>query len=159
MLGAATEPAQLLTQHLIQHGHKRIGMIGGPRPLPRAESAPRVIARRFERQARRDPSLYRESRFGRSDGSRIGRELLEQPDPADSAPDRQQLPRLRRDHAAESLGLSVPGDLAIASFDDFEIGPREPILTCADQPASDIAELAPAVCSRDCGGDDSEPER
>ena len=43
--------------------------------------------------------------------------------------------------AAEALGLKVPDDLAIASFDDFEIGPREPILTCADQPASEIAEL------------------
>ena len=30
VLGAITEPAELLTQHLIEHGHQRIGMIRGP---------------------------------------------------------------------------------------------------------------------------------
>jgi LacI family transcriptional regulator len=59
--------------------------------------------------------------------------------------------------AAETLGLKVPDDLAIASFDDFEIGPREPILTCADQPASEIAELAARRLLARLRGDDSEP--
>ena len=61
--------------------------------------------------------------------------------------------------AAESLGLSVPERSSDRFVDDFEIGPREPILTCADQPASDIAELAARRLLARFRGDDSEPER
>jgi LacI family transcriptional regulator len=157
VLGAASEPAQLLTQHLIQHGHKRIGMIGGPATA----STSRERAEGYRQALREagldeDPSLYRESRFSRSDGSRIGRELLEQPDRPTALLTANSFLAFGVIDAAESLGLSVPGDLAIASFDDFEIGPREPILTCADQPASDIAELAARRLLARLRGDDSE---
>ena len=158
MLGAATEPAQLLTQHLIQHGHKRIGMIGGPA----SASTSRERAEGYRQALREagldeDPSLYRESRFSRSDGSHIGRELLEDPDRPTALLTANSFLAFGVIDAAESLGLSVPDDLAIASFDDFEIGPREPILTCADQPAGDIAELAARRLLARLRGDDSEP--
>jgi LacI family transcriptional regulator len=158
VLGAATEPAQLLTQHLIQHGHRRIGMIGGPA----SASTSRERADGYRQALREagieaDPSLYRESRFSRSDGSKIGRELLEQPGPPTALLTANSFLAFGAMDAAESLGLSVPKDLAIASFDDFEIGPREPILTCADQPASEIAELAARRLLARLRGDDSEP--
>ena len=96
VLGAATEPAQLLTQHLIQHGHKRIGMIGGPASASTSrERADGYRQALREAGIEEDPSLYRESRFSRSDGSQIGRELLEQPDPPTALADGQQLSRLR----------------------------------------------------------------
>jgi LacI family transcriptional regulator len=157
VLGAASEPAQLLTQHLIQHGHKRIGRIGGPATA----STSRERAEGYRQALREagldeDPSLYRESRFSRSDGSRIGRELLEHPDRPTALLTANSFLAFGVIDAAKSLGLSVPDDLAIASFDDFEIGPREPILTCADQPASDIAELAARRLLARLRGDDSE---
>ena len=158
VLGAATEPAQLLTQHLIQHGHRRIGMIGGPASASTSrERADGYRQALREAGIEEDPSLYRESRFSRSDGSQIGRELLEQPDPPTALLTANSFLAFGVIDAAESLGLLVPEDLAIASFDDFEIGPREPILTCADQPASEIAELAARRLLARLRGDDSEP--
>lgn len=157
VLGAASEPAQLLTQHLIQHGHKRIGMIGGPATASTSrERADGYRQALREAGLAEDPSLYRESRFSRSDGSRIGRELLEHPDRPTALLTANSFLAFGVIDAAKSLGLSVPDDLAIASFDDFEIGPREPILTCADQPASDIAELAARRLLARLRGDDSE---
>jgi LacI family transcriptional regulator len=157
VLGAASEPAQLLTQHLIGHGHKRIGMIGGPATAStsreRAEGYRQALR---EAGLEEDPALYRESRFSRSDGSRIGRELLEQPDRPTALLTANSFLAFGVIDAARSLGLSVPEDLAIASFDDFEIGPREPILTCADQPAGDIAELAARRLLARLRGDESE---
>jgi DNA-binding LacI/PurR family transcriptional regulator len=158
VLGATTEPAELLTQHLLEHGHRRIGMIGGPSTA----STSRERAEGY-RQALRaagieaNPALYRESRFSRSDGFQIGCELLQQDEPPTALLTANSFLAFGVIAAAESLGLSVPEDLAIASFDDFEIGPREPILTCADQPASEIAELAARRLLARMRGDDSEP--
>ena len=157
VLGATTEPAQLLTHHLIGHGHRRIGMIGGPS----SASTSRERGQGY-RQALRDagiepdPSLYRESRFSRSDGFEVGRELLQQEDPPTALLTANSFLAFGAIAAAESLGLSVPHGLAIASFDDFEIGPREPILTCADQPASEIAELAARRLLARMRGDESD---
>ena len=158
MLGATTEPAQLLTQHLIEHGHERIGMIGGPS----AASTSRERAEGYRQALREaridaDPSLYRESRFSQSDGFEIGCELLQQPSPPTALLTANSFLAFGVIAAAESLGRSVPDDLAIASFDDFEIGPRSPILTCADQPAPEIAELATRRLLARMRGDDSEP--
>ena len=158
VLGATTEPAQLLTQHLIEHGHRRIGMIGGPSTAStsreRGEGYRQALR---EAQIEVDPSLYRDSRFSRSDGFDIGSELLGGPDPPTALLTANSFLAFGVIGAAEALGLRVPDDLAIASFDDFEIGPREPILTCADQPASEIAELAARRLLALMRGDDSEP--
>jgi LacI family transcriptional regulator len=158
VLGATTEPAQLLTQHLIQHGHRRIGMIGGPSTA--STSRERADGyRQALREARIDvdPSLYRESRFSRSDGFQIGLELLQQTEPPTALLTANSFLAFGVIGAADALGVSVPDDLAIASFDDFEIGPRQPILTCADQPASEIAELAARRLLARMRGDESEP--
>ena len=158
VLGATTEPAQLLTQHLLQHGHHRIAMIGGPAKASTSRERADGYRQAFsEARIEPDPSLYRESRFSRSDGFEIGRELLQLPDPPTALLTANSFLAFGAISAAESLGLSVPDDLAIASFDDFEIGPREPILTCADQPAAEIAELATRRLLARMRGDDSEP--
>ncbi len=158
VLGATTEPAELLTEHLIEHGHQRIGMIGGPS----SASTSRERAEGYRQALREagleaDPDLYRESRFRRADGVQIGKELLESQDPPTALLTANSFLAFGVISAAEELGLSVPGDLAIASFDDFEIGPREPILTCADQPAGEIAELAARRLLARLRGDESEP--
>jgi LacI family transcriptional regulator len=158
VLGATTGPARLLTQHLIEHGHTRIGMIGGPSTAStsreRAEGYREALQ---EARLEADPELYRESRFSRSDGLQIGRELLERPDRPTALLTANSFLAFGVIEAADGLGLRVPDDLAIASFDDFEIGPRPPILTCADQPASDIAELATRRLLSRMRGDESEP--
>ena len=158
VLGATTEPAELLTQHLIEHGHRRIGMIGGPSTA--STSRERADGYRLalrDAQIEADPALYRESRFRQADGFRIGTELLESDNPPTALLTANSFLAFGVITAAEELGFSVPGDLAIASFDDFEIGPRRPILTCADQPASEIAELATRRLLARLRGDDSEP--
>jgi LacI family transcriptional regulator len=158
VLGATNEPAQLLTQHLIGHGHERIGMIGGPSSASTSrERADGYRQALREAGVKADPGLYRESRFSRSDGFAIGTELLSQDDRPTALLTANSFLAFGVISAAESLGLKVPDDLAIASFDDFEIGPREPILTCADQPASEIAELAARRLLGRMRGEDSAP--
>jgi LacI family transcriptional regulator len=158
VLGATTEPAELLTRHLIEHGHRRIGMIGGPSTAStsreRADGYRQALS---HAQIEADPALYRESRFRRADGHRIGKELLEAKSPPTALLTANSFLAFGVISAAQELGLRVPDDLAIASFDDFEIGPREPILTCADQPASEIAELATRRLLARMRGDESEP--
>jgi LacI family transcriptional regulator len=158
VLGATTEPAELLTQHLVEHGHQRIGMIGGPSTASTSrERADGYRQALREAGLKIDPALYRESRFSQSDGFAIGTELLSQPDRPTALLTANSFLAFGVIAAAEALGIKVPDDLAIASFDDFEIGPRAPILTCADQPASEIAELAARRLLARMRGDDSEP--
>jgi len=132
-----------LTTHVIEHGHRRVGMVAGPRHATTARD--RVVGwRRALRQRGVDASkdLVRYADYTRAGGREAGRSLLCSPDPPTAIFAGNNFLAFGVLDAASELGLRVPDDLALVTFDDAEVTPTEPLLTCADQPAAEIGRTA-----------------
>src|ERR1700687_3791566 len=75
--GESRRASTLLTQHLIQHGHRRIGLISGPADISTAQERERGF-----RDAMREhdlevlPALVRRAPYSREGGYRAGLSLL-----------------------------------------------------------------------------------
>jgi LacI family transcriptional regulator len=100
------------------------------------------------------PEWQLQSALDRYDSYRVSRELLggtPRPGAIFTHTDEQAIGVL---YAAASLGLRVPGDLAVASFDDIrEACIVQPALTTVRQPIADAARLAVDVLLGDRNGD------
>ncbi|MEH0986053.1 LacI family DNA-binding transcriptional regulator [Micromonospora sp. CPCC 205556] len=132
------------TAHLLSHGHRRIGCLAGPADL--YPTVDRVAGwRRALSEARLDPdaSPLVHVPFGRAHGYRAGRQLLGGAQPPDAlfvASDEQAVGVLR---AAAELGVRVPADLALCSFDGIEASAYTvPALTTMRQPFEELGRAA-----------------
>ncbi len=123
--------AYQLMQHLIQHGHRRIGVLTGPE----AESHARE---RMEgcRQALQEAGYTSEGmliaagNWSVEDGYRITREWLEGKWPPTAIFSSNNLMCMGALYAIQECGLCVPRDVAVVSFDGVEFGTfLRPILT------------------------------
>lgn len=139
------QAAREITQYLIQLGHKRIGHISGD---------PNHVASLLRRQGyeeaiidaglpRPDPSLVSEGRFDFRLALDSAERILSQEDRPTAifaASDDMAAATLI---AAGKMGLSVPGDLSIAGFDDTPIAQNIwPALTTIAQPFQEMANEA-----------------
>lgn len=163
--------AQAATEHLIEHGARTIGFIGGPLRL--ATSQQRMDGWRAALDGHgldHDDSLIYTAAFTKYGGYVAARELLtscRKPRSLFVASEEQALGVLR---AAAEHGINVPEDLAVITFDGTEASEyASPPLTSIAQPFDEIArhsiellrhpEQAPStvVCSfalvlrRSCG--------
>lgn len=132
------------THHLITHGFERVDTIAGPK----STSTGRLRAQGWEQAlqaAGLDPQDSRLVRapFTREGGAAAAAELLaqaERPRALFVASEQQALGAL---YVAWKLGIDVPNDLAIVSFDGTEASRfATPPLTTIVQPTSEIAEKA-----------------
>lgn len=134
--------ARAATEHLIEHGRRRIGFIAGPAALPTSqdratgwESA--LAAAGLER----GPLV--EAPFSRAGGLEAGRRLLlgpDRPDAVFASNDQQAVGLLR---AAHDLGVRVPEDLGVITFDGSQDAAFAiPSLSSVVQPLAEIAEHA-----------------
>jgi LacI family transcriptional regulator len=136
--------AALAVGHLVEHGHRRIGMLGGP---------PRFTAVRERDRGWRealtaadiapgDLPVYR-SRFDRYEAFDVMAQLLTTPLPFTALfvhTDEQAIGVI---HACHAAGLSLPDDLAIVSFDGIrEAALVTPRLTSVHQPIVEMARRA-----------------
>ncbi|MFT5836651.1 MAG: LacI family transcriptional regulator [Candidatus Azotimanducaceae bacterium] len=131
------QAAELLVQHLMEHGHKHFAWVGGNRNTQRANSRLKAIQSALHlRDASIDPKFCIESESGdHRDGSQIAEALLEAAgsDPIPTAwisfngvMARGAISLLRR------KGLSVPSDISVAAFDGTRVCEDEhPTLTAA----------------------------
>lgn len=132
------------TQHLIQLGHRRIAMIGGP---PRVWcSRARIDGYRAaleDAEIRVDPDLVRNGDFHVDSGYEQGIELLQLQDRPTAVFAGSDLQALGVYRAARELGLRIPEDLSVVGYDDLPvarwIGPE---LTTIRQPLIEMAEQA-----------------
>ena len=130
------------TTHLIGHGRRRIGCVAGLAGLhptvDRVAGWQRALA-----EAGREPAALVHVPFGRAHGYRAGRALLAERDRPDAlfvASDEQALGVVR---AAAEMGVRVPDDLAIFSFDGIEGGAYTvPALSTMRQPVEELGRLA-----------------
>ena len=134
----------LATRHLLDLGHRRIGIITGPQDMMAA------TARLSGYRAALDgagvpvaPELVRPGTFHHRDGLKEGRALLtlrQRPTAVFASSDLQALGVYE---AARMLGLSIPDDLSVVGYDDLQIAQWVgPALTTIRVPLSDMAKQA-----------------
>jgi LacI family transcriptional regulator len=136
--------AREMTEHLADLGHTRIGFIMGD---PRYGAAPArregFVAAMKARGLRVDEAWIRDGDFTFESGHRAAAALLalpERPTAIFASNDDMALGALA---AAAEADLSVPGDLAIAGFDDSPVSRlSRPQLTTIRQPLVEMSTLA-----------------
>ncbi|GHJ07297.1 transcriptional regulator [Micromonospora humidisoli] len=132
------------TRHLVDLGHRRIGVLTGP---------VRDLSARARRDGFRaaldyagvpfDERLERSGVFAFEDGLRLGGELLAGPAPPTAVVCGNDLQALGVYAAAREAGLRIPDDLSVVGFDDVdEAAWLAPPLTTVRQPFGEIGATA-----------------
>jgi LacI family transcriptional regulator len=133
-------------RHLIEVGHRRIGLITGPRTLSTGKEryqgyrqALTVAGLPFKAE------LVRSAHFGDEDGYRAAAKLLSLDDRPTAIFACNNLSGLGLMRAIRDAGLSCPDDVAVACFDDFDwVDAFHPRLTTVAQPTEAIGRQAMA---------------
>lgn len=132
------------TEHLIELGHRRIAVIGGPEDFLCSRARIDGYRAAVERAGIGvDPDLVRHGNFHHEGGYDEARVLLELPDPPTAifaGSDEQAFGVME---AARQAGLSVPHDLSVVGFDDLPMARwSSPPLTTVRQPLADMGRMA-----------------
>jgi LacI family transcriptional regulator len=131
-------------RHLAGLGHRRIGCVAGPPGL--SPSALRLAGYRQaleEAGLAYDPELVRHGDFHPASGHAATRALLALPRPPTALFACNDLMAFGALRAAAELGRRVPGDLAVAGYDDVELAAfAVPPLTTVAQPRAEMGRAA-----------------
>ena len=129
------------TDHLLRRPSRRVAMVQGP---PGAGGRRNEGYLRALRAAgRSEPELVLSGERTRSGGAAAMRRLLALPDPPQAVFCANDLMAFGVLDAARAAGLDVPGDLAVAGFDDIEAAAMaHPPLTTVSSPAYETGLLA-----------------
>jgi len=153
--GESSRSSILLTEHLIRHGHRRIGLITGPADVSTARERERGFRDAMHEHDLEVPrELVHHAPYTRDGGCRAGASLLaiaERPTAILTANNFLGFGLL---DAARAAGIRVPEDLAIVTFDDVEVT-GSPFFTCAAQPAEAMGRTAVERLIARLGGDES----
>ncbi|WP_199439996.1 LacI family DNA-binding transcriptional regulator [Umezawaea beigongshangensis] len=132
------------TRHLLELGHRRIAVIGGPERV--LCSRARVDGYRAALETAGvavDPALVRHGDFHVTSGQREAMSLLELPDPPTAVFAGSDLQAVGVYEAARSRGLRIPEDLSVVGFDDLPVAKwTGPALTTVRQPLQEMAAAA-----------------
>ncbi|HEY8718487.1 LacI family DNA-binding transcriptional regulator [Pengzhenrongella sp.] len=142
-VGVEAEAGAFLgTAHLIEHGHERIALVIGGGPAGHIEARERGWTAATRRAGLDDGPIARDD-FSRAGGHRAALRLFGSPHPPSAAfvsSDMQAVGVLR---ALDELGLRVPQDVALVSFDGTQESEYTlPRLTVVKQPVQEMAAAA-----------------
>lgn len=139
--------ARAVTEHLLALGHRRVGMIKGPRNSPLTRD--RLLGFQDALAAAGllpDESLVCPGDFTPPSGHRAAGELLSRADPPTAIfceNDEMAMGAMRR---IKEAGLRIPEDISVAGFDDIAFASFcDPPLTTIAQPAEDFGREAVAL--------------
>ncbi|WP_204296187.1 LacI family DNA-binding transcriptional regulator [Actinoplanes campanulatus] len=147
--------ARQLAAHLVGLGHRRIGIIGGPRDWLAGENRfAGYLSPLADAGVLPTPEL---TRFVAEPTTELGHhaaaellDLPERPTALLAFNDKMAIGALR---AAAERGLRVPADLSVAGFDDIELGQAcRPMLTTVRQPLEEMGRIAVHLLLRMLGG-------
>ncbi|MEY9835054.1 LacI family DNA-binding transcriptional regulator [Streptacidiphilus sp. EB103A] len=131
-------------RHLLELGHRRIGVISGPARMMCSRA--RVDGYRAALDTAGvpfDETLVSEGDFHHETGYTAGLELLARPDRPTAICTGNDLQALGLYEAARELGLRIPHDLSVVGFDDLPLARWVgPPLTTVRQPLVEMAESA-----------------
>ncbi|GAA4715052.1 LacI family DNA-binding transcriptional regulator [Phytohabitans rumicis] len=147
------------TEHLLELGHRRIAMIGGPERIwccrerqaghDEALSAAGIPA---------DPTLVRYGHLIVEDGYRHAADLLRLPDPPTAVFAANDLQAMGVYQAAREARVRIPEDLSVVGFDDVPVaGWLGPALTTIRQPLTDMGATAATMVLALVAGEPTEP--
>jgi LacI family xylobiose transport system transcriptional regulator len=147
------------TRHLLEIGHRRIGVVAGPEHM--LCSRARIDGYRAALETAGlpfDPTLVCAGDFHHEAGNACGRKLLaleDRPTAVFAGNDQQALGVYE---AARELGLRIPDDLSVVGFDDLPaarwVGPP---LTTVRQPLAEMAAEAARIVIGMARGNDRGP--
>jgi LacI family xylobiose transport system transcriptional regulator len=134
----------LATRHLIELGHRNIGVISGPVDLMSTRA--RVAGFRSAMDAANLPvteDFIVSQVFGDEAGPEAGTVLMSMPDRPTAIFATSDVKALGAYEAARALGINIPEDLSIVGYDDLEFAKwAGPPLTTIRQPLSEMAREA-----------------
>jgi DNA-binding LacI/PurR family transcriptional regulator len=132
------------TRHLLDLGHRRIAMIGGPEKIMCCRA--RLDGYRAAMDAAAagaDESLIRIGNLHVEEGVALGAELLRLPDPPTAVFAANDLQALGVYEAARDAGIRIPEQLSVVGFDDLSVARWVvPHLTTIRQPLTEMAMAA-----------------
>lgn len=153
------KPMAQLVHHLAQRGHRRIAMVAGLEGLTTSEE--RVAGYRKGLAAAGLPEVPELVVRGGSDPGRtrdVVGALLDLPEPPTAIVAAQNAMVIATVRTLRERGLSVPADVAVVGFDDFEWADVfSPRLTTVAQDAGAIGATAVRLLLRRIAGSDSPP--
>lgn len=138
------EAGAVATRHLLALGHVRIGFIAGSERFAASEARRQgYVDALAEAGLAPDPTLQEPGDFTFESGLEASSRLLRLPDRPTAIVASNDDMALATLHYAGRLGLSVPADLSIVSFDDTPgVRLSVPALTSIQQPISEMAARA-----------------
>ncbi|MBX7460842.1 LacI family DNA-binding transcriptional regulator [Qipengyuania huizhouensis] len=130
-----THNARLATEHLIELGHERIGLIAGPEGFSLSEWRIEGWQQAMEKRGLSYEGLFERGDFGFDSGAEAARKLLDRERPPTAIIASSDQMALATLEVARDRGLDIPGDLSLISFDNSPIVRfTQPALTAIDQP-------------------------
>jgi LacI family transcriptional regulator, galactose operon repressor len=137
------------TRHLLDLGHRRIGVITGPEGMASEERLRGHQAALAEAGVLPEPGLVVRSNFRIDGGYDAARRLLGLPDPPTAVFAFNDSMAIGVLQAARERGLRVPDDLSVVGFDDtIEAVIATPALTTVRQPLAEMGRMAVALLLR-----------
>lgn len=132
------------TRHLIELGHRRIGMISGPSDLLCSRARMDGYRSAMESAGLKvDPELMQWSNFHVDGGFKVGSAMLSMEQPPTAIFAGSDLQALGVLEAARTAHLRVPNDLSLVGFDDLPLSTwTSPPLTTVRQPLAEMASTA-----------------
>jgi LacI family transcriptional regulator, xylobiose transport system transcriptional regulator len=139
--------AYTATRHLIELGHRDIGIVAGPEDMMAAIARlSGFVAALQGAGVPLRPEYVRRGEFHESDGLREGRALLSLPEPPTAIFACSDVQALGVYEAARALGVTIPSQLSVVGFDDLKIARwAGPPLTTVRVPIAEMAEQAVQV--------------
>jgi LacI family transcriptional regulator len=134
--------AQEMVTYLLRLGYRRVATIAGPKNMiAGADRLQGYLAALRDRKIPQDPALIAEGDFTEAGGYAAMQRLLPfTPEAVFAASDVMAIGALR---ALREVGKRVPGDMAIAGFDDMPFATRmNPPLTTVRQPIQRMGAVA-----------------
>src|SRR4051812_3158133 len=138
------QPTARLVEHLIDLGHRRIAMAIGIPGLSTTDERVRGYRLALERAGLSfDPALVAEGGSQRDQARRAMHALLDLPKPPTAVVSGNNFMTIGLLRAIAERGLTVPDDIALVAFDDFEWADLfHPRLTVIRQPTTDLGARA-----------------
>lgn len=133
--------AHLATRHLVDLGHRRIALVGGPRYASSARDRERGFRSALaESGVPVDESLIAGDSFSMEAGEAAGRSLLDRPDRPTAVFAVNDNTAIGVMAAAHALGLRIPDDLSLVGYNDIPVVSRLPVpLTTVRVPFHQVA--------------------
>jgi LacI family transcriptional regulator len=118
----------LATRHLLELGHRRIAVVGGPEGVStvrgRIDGYRRAMA---EARLPVDPALIVPATFGAASGAAAAETLMRQPDRPTAIYAVNDTTAIGVMSALTRMGLSIPGDVSLVGYSDIPIVQHLPV--------------------------------